>query len=127
MNKLLAFAGGSATAAAIALVGAGHASSDSPLDVSGQPYAKAVALLKQQGYKPVFGGSVGSDVAQAQCIVSGQKMLANARIQLMLNCTQAAQPAPDQQPGAPHVGSNGVTTVTPTPVGPQPGMNIPGA
>jgi hypothetical protein len=55
----------------------------------------------------------------------------------VLDCTKAAQPAqganspaggpvPGAAPGAPHVGSNGVTTVTPTPVGPQPGMPVPG-
>ncbi|MBV8350202.1 MAG: hypothetical protein JOZ49_22625, partial [Mycolicibacterium sp.] len=58
---------------------------------------------------------------------------------LMLNCTKAAQPPPGSQavagvpgapgagpPGPPKVGSNGITTVTATPVGPQPGMNVPG-
>ncbi len=45
----------------------------------------------------------------------------------MLDCTQeAAEVAAEAAvPGAPRVGSNGVTTVTPTPVGPQPGMPIP--
>jgi hypothetical protein len=132
VTKLLAFAAGSFAAISMALISAGHASSDGPLDVSGEPYGKAVALLKQQGLKAVFGGSVGSDVPQPQCIVESQKMLPNARVSLMLNCTNAAQPAPDQQPagapggppGPPHVGSNGVTTVTPTPVGPQPGMPV---
>lgn len=140
MKKLVAFAAGSLAAASMALITAGHANSTGPLDVSGEPYGKAVALLKQQGYKVVFGGSVGSDVPQGQCIVESQKMLPNARVSLMLNCTAAAQPPPDQQPagvpgapaapgapaGPPHVGSNGVTTVTPTPVGPQPGMNVGG-
>jgi hypothetical protein len=132
VRKLLAFAGGSAAAIAIALVSAGPALSDGPLDVSGEPYAKAVALLKSQGYNAVFGGSVGSDVPQAQCVVESQKVLAKGRISLMLNCTRAAQPpsqapapgavpgAPNAAPGAPHVGANGVTTVTPTPVGPPP-------
>jgi hypothetical protein len=117
---------------------AGQASSDNgTLDVSGQTYAQAVKILKSQRYRPVFGGSVGSDVPQAQCIVESQKMLPMARVSLMLNCTAAAQPAPGANspvgtgmpggpPGPPHVGSNGVTTVTPTPVGPQPGMSVPG-
>jgi hypothetical protein len=130
-------AGGSFAAVSMALITAGHAVSDAPLDVSGQPFGKAEALLKQQGYKAVFGGSVGSDVPQAQCVVESQKMLPKARISLMLNCTKAAQPPADAPqpagapgapgvPGPPHVGSNGVTTVTPTPVGPQPGMNVGG-
>jgi hypothetical protein len=137
VKKLVAFAAGSFAAVSMALITAGHANSTGPLDVSGEPYGKAVALLKQQGYKPVFGGSVGSDVPESQCIVESQKMLPNARVSLMLNCTKAAQPPADQQPagvpgapaatpGPPHVGSNGVTTVTPTPVGPQPGMNVGG-
>ena len=42
---------------------AGHASSDNgAADVSGLAYAQAVKVLKSQGYKAVFGGSVGSDV-----------------------------------------------------------------
>ncbi|MBV8929296.1 MAG: hypothetical protein JO152_09250 [Mycobacteriaceae bacterium] len=132
MKKVLAVAGLGAAAAAIALASAGPALSDPPLDVSGEPFGKAVALLKQQGYNAVFGGSVGGDVPQAQCVVESQKMLGKGRISLMLNCTQAAQPpsqapapgavagAPNANPGAPHVGANGVTTVTATPVAPPP-------
>ncbi|MCW2649619.1 MAG: hypothetical protein JWR32_595 [Mycobacterium sp.] len=131
MKKLVAFSAGALAAGSMALITAGHASSTGPLDVSGQTYGQAAALLSKQGYMPVFGGSVGSDVQQSQCIVQSQKMLPNGRVSLMLNCTKAAQPAPGSnvapgQPGPPKVGSNGVTTVTPTPVGPQPGMNIPG-
>ena len=119
-------------------IAAGQASSDNgQLDVSGQTYAQAVKILKSMGYRPVFGGSVGGDVPQAQCIVEKEKALSRYSVSLMLNCTKAAQPAAGANapeggapagapPGAPHVGSNGVTTVTPTPVGPQPGMNIPG-
>jgi hypothetical protein len=133
LRKLLAIAGGCAAAGAIALVTAGPALSDGPLDVSGEPYGKAVALLKSQGYKAVFGGSVGSDVNQANCVVSSMKVLSKGRVSLMLNCTAAAQGpaqapaalppgviagAPNPNPGPPHVGSNGVTTVTATPVAP---------
>jgi hypothetical protein len=131
VKKLVAFAAGTLAAGSMALLTAGHAASSGPLDVSGQPYAQAVTLLKQQGYKAVFGGSVGSDVPESQCIVSSQKNLPNGRVSLLLNCTKAAQPPPGSnvapgQPGPPKVGGNGVTTVTPTPVGPQPGMNVPG-
>ena len=132
MKKLVGLAAGSFAAISMAMITAGYAHSDNPLDVSGEPYGKAVALLKQQGYKTVFGGSVGGDVPQSQCIVESQKILSKGRISLMLNCTAAAQQPADQQPagapgappGPPHVGSNGVTTVTPTPVGPQPGMPV---
>jgi hypothetical protein len=134
VKKIVALAAASVALGGMAVIGAGQAYSDNgTLDVSGQTYAQAVKILKSQRYRPVFGGSVGSDIPQARCIVESQKILSNARVSLMLNCTKAAQPdpgentpigqaIPGQAPGAPHVGSNGVTTVTPTPVGPQPGM-----
>ena len=138
MKKLLGLAAGSAAAVSVALFTAGQASSTGPLDVTGQPYALAVAILKQQGYLAVFGGSVGSDVPQGQCIVASQKVMPAAwpamlEVSLMLNCTKAAQPPPSQKPtpggvpgapnpnaGPPQVGSNGITTVTATPVAPPP-------
>ena len=136
MKKLVALAAGSGALAAMGFLSAGHASSDSgALDVSGNTYAQAAKILQSEGYKAVFEGSVGSDVPQPQCVVESQKTLPHARIALMLNCTKAAQaalagnnatPPAAGPPGAPHVGSNGVTTVTPTPVGPQPGMTPPG-
>jgi hypothetical protein len=139
VKKLVAVSAGSLALASMGFIFAGQASSDNgAVDVSGQTYAQAVKILRSMGYRASFGGSVGSDVPQAQCVVESQKFLAKYRVSLMLNCTKAAQPAPGQNqvagapapgqpPGAPHVGSNGVTTVTPTPVGPQPGMDIPGA
>jgi hypothetical protein len=138
VRKLLGFAAGSAAVVSVALFTAGQASSTGPLDVTGQTYAQAVAILKQQGYMAVFGGSVGSDEPQGKCIVTSQKVMPAAwpamlEVSLMLNCTKAAQPPPNQQPapggvagapnpnaGPPQVGSNGVTTVTATPVGPPP-------
>jgi hypothetical protein len=74
---------------------------------------------------------VGSDVPQSQCVVSSQKVIGSGKMQLMLNCTAAAQPA---QPAAtsaatasgtqstdagnrPTAGAPGVVTVIPTPVG----------
>jgi hypothetical protein len=134
VKKLVAFAAGALAAGSMALITAGQASSEGPVDVSGQTYGQAAALLKQQGYQVVFGGSVGSDVPQSQCIVTSQKALKgwpSPRVSLMLNCTKAAQPPPGSQsapgvPGPPKVGGNGITTVTPTPVGPQPGMTVPG-
>jgi hypothetical protein len=137
VKKLVALAGGSAALATMGFLSAGEASSDNgALDVSGNTYAQAVKILQAEGYKAVFQGAVGSDVPQPQCIVESQKMLPRARVALELNCTKAAQPAASAAalapgaapgvPGPPHVGANGVTTVTPTPVGPQPGMTPPG-
>ncbi len=102
------------------------------LNVIGEPYGRALAILKSQGVKAYFGGAVGSDLPQAQCIVDQQKITGGGRMYLQLNCTQkAADDATASQPAGagagPRVGGNGITTVTATPVGPQPGMPVPGA
>jgi hypothetical protein len=91
-----------------------------------------VAILRAQGVKAVFGGSVGSDVPQAQCVVASQKVLTTAyKMQLNLDCTAAAQPQRPAAPSAagvpgaqgtegaarPTPGAPGVVTVVPTPVG----------
>ncbi len=151
MRKLMLAASGAATAAAAALVlipcsgigpGAGSAQAapgdtNTTLNVVGEPYAKAVAILRAQGVKASFGGAVGSDVAQAQCIVSSQKVLsASHKMQLNLDCTAAAQPqapaptaaagasgaagtsgAPATETARPTPGAPGVVTVIPKPVG----------
>lgn len=127
------------------LVNPGVASSDplsagsSPYSVIGEPFGKALAVLRSQGIRARFNGAVGSDLPQAQCIVSQQRANSSGVMLLQLDCTkkayddaQASTPssgggAAGGVPGGPTVGSNGVTTVTPTPVGPQPGMSIPGA
>ena len=135
MRKLvLVLAGVTVAGSAIALgIGASSAdpSSSSTYNVVGEPYAKAVAILRAQGVKTTFGGSVGSDVPQSQCVVSSQKVTSSAKMQLMLDCTAAAQP---EQPAAtsaatapgtqstdagnrPTAGAPGVVTVIPTPVG----------
>ena len=135
MRKLVLVLAGTAVAGtAVALsIGASSAdpSSSSTYNVVGEPYAKAVAILRAQGVKATFGGSVGSDVPQAQCLVSSQKVTSSAKMQLMLDCTAAAQP---EQPAAtsaatapgtqgtdagnrPTAGAPGVVTVIPTPVG----------
>ena len=135
MRKLvLVLAGVTVAGSAVALsIGASSAdpSSSSTYNVVGEPYAKAVAILRAQGVKATFGGSVGSDVPQAQCLVSSQKVTNSAKMQLMLDCTAAAQP---EQPAAtsaatapgtqstdagnrPTAGAPGVVTVIPTPVG----------
>ena len=135
MRKLVLVLASTAVAgSAVALsVGASSAdpSSASTYNVVGEPYAKAVAILRAQGIKTTFGGSVGSDVPQSQCVVSSQKVTSSAKMQLMLNCTAAAQPeqpattAAATAPGTqstdagnrPTAGAPGVVTVIPTPVG----------
>ena len=135
MRKLvLALAGVTVAGSAVALgIGASSAdpSSSSTYNVVVEPYAKAVAILRAQGVKTTFGGSVGSDVPQSQCVVSSQKVTSSAKMQLMLDCTAAAQP---EQPAAtsaatapgtqstdagnrPTAGAPGVVTVIPAPVG----------
>jgi len=142
VRKLMVGAGGvlaaGGAAAMLALgwgAGAGSAApgdTNTTLNVVGEPYAKAVAILRAQGVASVFGGSVGSDVPQAQCVVASQKVLGTTRkMQLNLDCSAEAQPqrpagtATPSTPGAPASqttarptpGAPGVVTVIPTPVG----------
>ncbi|MUL49172.1 hypothetical protein FZI85_05330 [Mycobacterium sp. CBMA293] len=146
MKKLVMLAAGAVASGAMAMganamFGSSVAASDpggsNAMNVVGESYARAVSILKSQGVKATFGGSVGSDVPQAQCIVDQEKMGSHGRVILMLNCTTkavenaqdsapASGGAPGGAPQGPRVGSNGVTTVQATPVGPQPGMTIPG-
>lgn len=119
-------------------MGAGPAAShadpgtNSTLNVVGEPYAKAVAILRAQGMSTTFGGSFGSDVPQSQCVVSSQKIIGTSgRMQLTLDCTEASQPeqptatsvantpgAPSPDAGGrPTPGAPGVVSVVPTRVG----------
>lgn len=140
MKKLVALtAGALAIPAAVAVtllsntpVAGSDPVSYQSLNVIGEPYGRALAILKSQGVKAMFGGSVGSDLPQAQCVVDSQEFIANGRVKLNLNCTQeaAADAGGGSMPaavpgGGPVVGANGVTTVKATPVGPQPGMGMP--
>ncbi len=125
MKKIVVLSGGLVTAGAAALIGAGVAISQpqpdaSSLNVVGSPYQRALQVLKSQGVKAYFGGSFGSVLPQAQCLVDQQKVTAGGRMLLMLDCSQnAADMLQAMGPsGGPTVGSNGVTTVTPTPVVP---------
>jgi hypothetical protein len=135
VKKLALFAGGVGASIAMAVIGAGNAHAGAP-DVTGQTYGKAVAILHTQGYSSVFGGSVGSDLPQSQCIVSQQKALGTgAKQSLMLDCTLAPG---QEKPGAPNTHSlvppggsvptsgadanrptpgAGTVTVTPVPIG----------
>ncbi|MDP4962105.1 MAG: hypothetical protein WBC17_05505 [Mycobacterium sp.] len=133
MRRLVLALGGAVVAAAAAAIlgtGAGSADPDANnlYNVVGEPYAKAVALLRAQGVRASFGGSMGSDFAQAQCIVSRQKAT-GARMTLWLDCSEEAQPeAPAATSvantpgdatagGRPTPGAPGVVTVIATPVG----------
>ena len=131
MKKLVVFGAGVLAAGSVALFSAGAALSE-PVDTSaynvvGEPYGKAVAILKNMGVKATFGGSRGSALPQAECLVDQQKVNSNGKMLLMLDCTEKAAELAEEaaQNGGRRVGPNGVTTVTPKPVGPQPGMPIP--
>lgn len=137
MRKFLLAVGSAAAAGAAAVtlgVGSGNADpNNSTLNVVGEPYAKAVAILRAQGVATTFGGAVGDDVPQAQCIVASQKVLsASRKMQLNLNCSAAAQPQKPAGTSAPSTsgapqsteatarptpGAPGVVTVVPKPVG----------
>ncbi|MEN3316833.1 MAG: hypothetical protein V7643_234 [Mycobacterium sp.] len=125
MKNLVLLSGGLVVAGSAALIGAGVALSQPQPDMSsynvvGEPYNKALQMLKSQGVKAYFGGSSGSVLPQAQCLVDQQKVTSGGRMYLFLDCSQKAadEIAAMGPSGGPTVGSNGVTTVTPTPVVP---------
>lgn len=134
MKKLIALGLGVGAAAAATLLATGTASSapgaESPYNVVGEPYGRAVQILAGAGIKATFGGAVGSDMQQSLCVVEKQKFSNNGRMQLMLNCTQEAfdeaglSNSTGSGPGGRTIGANGITTVTPTPV-PPPGAGVP--
>ena len=132
MKKLVVLSGGLVAVGSAALVGAGIAMSQPNYNVVGEPYQKALQILKSQNVKAYFGGSFGSVLPQAQCLVDQQKVTKAGRMLLMLDCSQkAADQLAAMGPsggGGPTVGSNGITTVTPTPVVPiggAPGAGTP--
>jgi hypothetical protein len=134
VKKIVVLSGGLVVAGSAALIGAGVALSQpagnqSSLNVVGEPYNKALQILKSQGVKAYFGGSFGSVLPESQCLVDQQKQTSQGRVLLMLDCSQkAADEAADAGPsGGPTVGANGITTVTPTPVVPIAGAPGPAA
>jgi hypothetical protein len=123
VKKIVVLSSGIIAAGSAALIGAGVAISQpdmSSYNVVGEPYNKALQVLKAQGVKAYFGGSSGSVLPQAQCLVDQQKITSGGRMYLFLDCSQKAadQIAAMGPSGGPTVGSNGITTVTPTPVVP---------
>ena len=129
MKKIVLLSGGLVVAGSAALIGAGVALSQpdaSSFNVVGEPYNKALQILKSQGVKSVFGGKVGS-VPQSDCLVDSQQAIETMdagrptlKLKLFLDCSQKAADILEEMgpSGGPRVGSNGVTTVTPTPVVP---------
>lgn len=134
MKNIVLLSGGLVVAGSAALIGAGvalsqPAANQSSLNVVGEPYNQALQILKSQGVKAYFGGSFGSVLPQSQCLVDQQKQTSQGHVLLMLDCSQkAADQAANAGPsGGPTVGSNGITTVTPTPVVPIAGAPGPAA
>lgn len=94
MKKFAVLGAGAIAAATIALISPGVAYAEpagaSSLNVVGEPYARALAILKSQDVKAFFGGAVGSDYPQAECIVSQQKVTGGGRMYLNVDCTEEA-------------------------------------
>jgi hypothetical protein len=130
VKKIVLLSGGLVVVGSAALIGAGVALSQpdaSSLNVVGEPYNKALQILKSQGVKSVFGGKVGSVLPQSDCLVDSQQAIETVdmgrpamKLRLFLDCSQKAADILEEMgpSGGPRVGSNGVTTVTPTPVVP---------
>jgi hypothetical protein len=130
VKKIVLLSGGLVVAGSAALIGAGVALSQpdaSSLNVVGEPYNRALQILKSQGVESVFGGKVGSVLPQSDCLVDSQQAIETMdlgrpalKLRLFLDCSQKAADILEEMgpSGGPRVGSNGVTTVTPTPVVP---------
>jgi hypothetical protein len=122
VKKLVVLVAGAIAVASAALLHPAVAVADpSSLNVVGEPYAKAMAILKSQGAKGVFGGSFGSDVPQSACIVDKQKVVSGSKMILMLNCTtKAVQDATASTPAA--GGATGAAPGAPAPAAGTPGQ-----
>ena len=132
MKKLVVLGAGAIAATSIGLISAGLASSQpanpNQMNVIGEPYYKAVKILKGMGMKTGPGVSVGDKLPQAQCMVSSQKMVGsgkNGKMLLNLDCSEeAAQQMAEQGSlgsGAPSSGGPAGTLRPPQiPIGPAP-------
>lgn len=111
-------------------VGAADPGSSASVNVVGEPYARAVAILKGQGVKQRFNGAVTGPGGppQSACIVDQQSSTSKGVMLLHLNCTKeaaadAAGSAPDKPaPGTTSSGGGGQGTYggpigVPVPVG----------
>jgi hypothetical protein len=122
VKKLVMLGAGVLAAGSAAVISAGVAVSQpgGSYNVVGEPYSRALAILKAQGVNASFGGSFGSELPQAQCLVDTQKLTSGGKMLLMLDCSQAAvdQLAAMGPAAGPKVGANGITTIKATPVAP---------
>jgi len=136
VKNLVVLGAGSIALATAALISPAVAASEpatpSTIDVRGEPYARAVAILKSQGVKQRFNGSTNGPggAPQAQCIVDQQTSTHQGVMLLHLDCTQeavadaagsapAAGGATAAAPGAPTPGQGtyGGPIGVPVPVG----------
>jgi hypothetical protein len=123
VRKLVVLGVSAVAAGTIGLLNAGLASSDpvnsNQANVIGEPYYKAVKILKGMGMGTGFGGSVGSELPQAQCMVASQKMIDSGgknKMLLNLDCTEeAAQQMADEGSLSPGGSSSGgaINTIRP--------------
>ena len=129
MKKLVVLGAGAIAATSIGLLSAGLASSQpanpNQMNVIGEPYYKAVKILHGMGMNTGFGGSVGSALPQAQCMVSSQKMLSSGKMLLNLDCSEQAAEQMAQEgslgSGSPSSGSSDGTLRPPQiPIAPAP-------
>jgi hypothetical protein len=122
VKKLVLLGAGAIAVASAALLHPAVAVADpNSLNVVGEPYAKAIAILKSQNVKSTFGGSFGSDVPQSACIVDKQKVVSGSKMILMLNCTtKAVQDATASTPAA--GGATGAAPGAPAPAAGTPGQ-----
>jgi hypothetical protein len=124
VKKLVLLGAGTIAVASAALLHPAMSVADpagpSAMNVVGEPYAKAVQVLKTQGVKATFGGSFGSDVPQSACIVSQQKVTSQGRMILNLDCTIKAvkDATADDTPAG---GGSGVVTPSGAPSAPAAG------
>lgn len=116
MKKLAVLSASALAATAVAsaaLIAPGVASAEpsaTSLNVVGEPYGRAQAILKSQGVKVMFGGAKSGKVPQAMCIVYQQTVISGGKMRLMLDCSEqavaeAAESAP--APVAPATGADG--------------------
>jgi hypothetical protein len=108
VKKVALLVAGVGAALTMGVVGAGHAVADVP-DVTGETFNSAKAILQAQGIQATFGGSVGGDLPQSQCIVieqTGQGSSIWSRtpgstgvMRLRLDCTLKAGQAKPDAPG----------------------------
>jgi hypothetical protein len=132
VKKVVVLGASAVAASAIGLLSAGFAHSQpanpNQMNVIGEPYYKAVKLLHGMGVSTTFGGSVGSDLPQAQCMVTSQKV-ATGKMILNLDCTEeAAQQMAEQGSlgsGAPGAVGGGTLRPAQIPIGQAPAAPAP--